>query len=636
MIPFAAAALEGECNKNVLITGSLTLSIAIATAISNLNPNRIENTSGMKYPALANRTFYNFLKMNKQDIITKLIGNYLDVEISSDGYITVAELKTVANNGLREVSIDLNTALIPPFLVSRIKSAHVNPFVKTSGAYFDKDYVYKPLFWLYVSPSSGLKKAEPLVVSWTSANKTVLSIDQGFLSAFRLVPRLLKNEIFWDDLSGPDYGVIKNQLVSEYDFPNYTEAYVKVKKGYLDQYLTCRKKAAVQLFTVIKAIPLDDDIKKLVNEKGSYVKEFNQFEIRISEFLHKEDVVRLEINGYKIIPVDKFEMDISPVGHYWKGIEGIVTEYRARNEMEFEYVYVSDDVLQKYEVDDDYEVHPDSGGVRYRGQWAVSHCERIGRNGIKVELKKLYEGTPCDVIEHWNKYSIDISEVGEGENIAVKAKRLTRKYFLFGRLFSQVANKICHSSFSPSEIITLDQGAIEYTGWMEFPDYKPISCHVSLQSFSKDDFVSRCKRLYILLGENLQEGSLRKIINMIGYPLDDTKSYRSLKLLELFLKYLFVSIETGLNPIQDKETIVERTKELTEFNMLSKLFALNDIRQLDAHKNRDATSKFNSALEKVGIESNSVSNNYARICDQIYDGLNDQFVDINNLLLNFI
>lgn len=62
MIPFAAAALEGECNKNVLITGSLTLSIAIATAISNLNPNRIENTSGMKYPALANRTFYNFRK----------------------------------------------------------------------------------------------------------------------------------------------------------------------------------------------------------------------------------------------------------------------------------------------------------------------------------------------------------------------------------------------------------------------------------------------------------------------------------------------------------------------------------------------------------------------------------------------
>lgn len=570
--------------------------------------------------------------MNEQDIITKLIGNYLDVDISSDGYITVAELKTTQDN----VSIDVNTALVPPSLVSRIKSSHVNPFVRTSGAYFDKNYIYKPSFWLYISPSSGLKKAEPLVVAWESVNKTVLSIDQGFLSAFRLIPRLLKNEIFWDDLSGPDYGVIKNKLVSEYDFPNYTEAYVKVKKEYLAQYLSYRKKTAVQLFTIIKEINVDDDIKKLLNEKGSYVKEFKQFEIRISEFLHKDDVVRLEINGYKIIPVDEFEVDISPVGHYWKGIEGVVTEYRARHEMAFEYVYVSDDVLGKYERDDVYEVYPDSGGVRYRNQWAVSHCERIGRNGIKIELKKLYEGVPYDVIEHWNKHSIDISEVGEGENIADKAKRLTRKYFLFGRLFSQVVNKISDTSFSPSEIITLDQKAIDYTGWMDSPDYQPITHHVSLQNFPKDDFISRCKKLYILLGENLQERNLRKIINSLGFSSDDTKEYRSLKLLELLLKYLFVSVETGLNPVHDKAAIIERVAELKEFNMLSRLFALNDIRQLDAHKNRDSTFKFNSALEKFDIEPNSISNNYARICDQIYDGLNDQFMDINNLLLLII
>ena len=570
--------------------------------------------------------------MNKRDIISKLIGNYLDVDISSDGYITVAELKTTEGN----ISVDLNTALISPALVSRIKSSHVNPFVETSGAYFDKNYVYKPSFWLYVSPSSGLKKAEPLVVSWKSANKTILSIDQGFLSAFCLVPRLLKDEIYWDELSQPDYEVVKNRLASEYEFPNQTEAYVKVKKGYLDQYLACRKKVAVQLFTIIKEIDIDDNIKGLLNEKGYYIEEFNQFEIRISKFSPKEDVARLEINGYKIIQVAELRDDTSPAGHYWKGIEGIVTEDRTRHKMVGEYAYISDDVLQKYEVDDDYEVHPDSGGVRYRGQWAVSHCERIGRNGIKVELKKLYEGTPDDVIGYWNKYSIDISEVGEGENIAAKAKRLTRKYFLFGRLFCQVANKICHSSFSPIEIITLDQDAIDYTGWADFPDYKPISHHVCLRNFSKEDFICRCKKLYILLGENLQERNLRKIINTIGFSLDDTKSCRSLKLLEFFLKYLFVSVETGLDPIQDKETIVGRTKELTEFNMLSKLFALNDIRQLDAHKKGNFTLKFNLALEEFDIEPPSISNNYARICDQIYDGLNDLFVDINNLLLKSI
>lgn len=569
--------------------------------------------------------------MNEQDIITKLIGNYLDVDISCDGYITVAQLKTTED----KASIDINTALISPALISKIKPSHINPVVKAPGVYYNKDYIYKPSFWLYASPSSGLKKAEPLVVSWESVNKTVLSIDQGFLSTFRLIPRLLNDEIYWDNLSKPDYDVVKNKLISEYDFPNHTEAYVKVKKEYLDQYLSYRKKTAVQLFTIIKEINVDDDIKGLLNEKGYFIEEFGQFEIRISESSHKEGVARLEINGYKIIPVDEFEMEISPVGHYWKGIEGIVTEYRARHEMAGEYVYVSDDVLELYETDDDYAVHPDSGGVRYRNQWAVGHCERIGRNGIKVELKKLYEGTPDDVIEHWNKYSIDISAVGDGENIADKAKRLTRKYFLFGQLFSQVVNKICDISLSPVEIITLNQGAIDETGWMDFPDYNPITHHVSVRKFCKEDFISRCKKLYILLAENLRESNLRKIINSLGFSSDNTKDYRSLKLLEFVLKYLFVSVETGLNPIHDKAAIIERVAELKEFNMLSKLFALNDIRQLDAHKNHNSTLKLNSALEKLGIEPNSISNNYAIACDQVYDGLTDQFVDMHNLLLKF-
>lgn len=57
MIPFAVAAMEGEFNRNVLVTGSLTLLSAIATAIYNLSHRRIDNTSGMKYLALANKTF---------------------------------------------------------------------------------------------------------------------------------------------------------------------------------------------------------------------------------------------------------------------------------------------------------------------------------------------------------------------------------------------------------------------------------------------------------------------------------------------------------------------------------------------------------------------------------------------------
>ncbi len=104
-----------------------------------------------------------------------------------------------------------------------------------------------------------------------------------------------------------------------------------------------------------------------------------------------------------------------------EGIENLVTEWRARHEMPFEYIYVSDEVLSKYESDDDYEVYPKSGSVSYGNQWSVTYCERIGRNAIKIEIKKLYEGNSYEVIDYWNKFSIHPSEVIEGENIAEKA-----------------------------------------------------------------------------------------------------------------------------------------------------------------------------------------------------------------------
>ena len=150
--------------------------------------------------------------MNKKTIIDKLIGDTLKVKQEGD-YLVVAKLKTIEKNGLRE-EIDTNTALISDKLINKIKASQVNPVINSSSAYYEKGYIYKPSFWLFLSKISGLKKAEPLVVSWCSDNLTTLSIDQGFLSAFSLSPRLSDEEIFWDDIKKPVYGVVKNKLLS--------------------------------------------------------------------------------------------------------------------------------------------------------------------------------------------------------------------------------------------------------------------------------------------------------------------------------------------------------------------------------------------------------------------------------------
>ncbi|WP_343617302.1 hypothetical protein [Flavobacterium sp.] len=573
--------------------------------------------------------------MKKSEIISKLVENLLDIQ-TDGGHITIAELKTIDMNGLNE-TIDINTALVSPSLINKIKSSHVNPYVNLSGAYYREDYEYKPSFSLYLSKSSGLSKAEPLVVSWCSGNHTTFMIDQGFLSAFKLSPRLLEDEILWDDLKEPQYNVVKIKPLSEYDFPTHSEANVKVKKDYLEIYLAFRKKVAVQVFTIKRDIPIDEEISTLLKNKKYFIEEFKQFEIRLSRFDHKENIARLEINGFKVL-LENSENDQEEeivTGHYWKGIDGLVTEWRARHEMPLEYVYVSDKVLAVYEADEDYEVHPLSGSVRYRNQWAVTHCDRVGKNAIKIDIKKLYEGNRYTVIDYWNKFSIHPSEIIEGDNIAEKAERLTRKFFLFGRISSGLFNYLFELNYSAKDLIGLDEENIEYTGWSEFLEFNAIAQHVDLKSFSKEQFISRCKKLYILLGENLQEKFLRRIVNMLEFPVSITKEFRSIKLLELIVAYLKIADESGLHPVQNKETLVQRVLENKNFNALIKLSAINNIRQLDAHKTNDSKAKLHKALIDLGIPPNSISNNYANSCEQVYDNLNEMFIELNTFLSDF-
>lgn len=573
--------------------------------------------------------------MDKNQIIAKLIGNLLDIQTESE-HITVAELKTIDKNGFKE-TIDINTALVSPNLISKIKSSHVNPYVNLSGAYYREDYEYKPSFSLYLSKSSGLNKAEPLVVSWCSGNHTTFMIDQGFLSAFKLSPRMLDNEILWDDLKEPEYDVVKIKPLSEYVFSTHSEAYVKVKKDYLEIYLAFRKKVAVQVFTIKRDIVIDEEISTLLKNKKYFIEEFKQFEIRLSRFDHKEDTARLEINGFKVLleNSENNQEEETVRGHHWKGIDGFVTEWRARHEMPFEYVYVSDKVLAVYEADEDYEVYPLSGSVSYRNQWAVTHCDRVGKNAIKIDIKKLYEGNRYTVIDYWNKFSIHSSEIIEGENIAEKAERLTRKFFLFGRIFTGLFNHLFKLNYSAKDLIGLDEEHIEYTGWSEFPEFNAIAQHVDLTSFSKEQFISRCKKLYILIGENLQEKPLRKIVNMLEFPVSITKEFRSIKLLELIIVYLKISDESGLHPVDNKETLVARVLEIKKFNALVDLSSVNSIRQLDAHKTNDSKARLNKALADLGVQPNSISHNYANACWQIYDSLDEMFVRLNVLFSNY-
>lgn len=63
-----------------------------------------------------------------------------------------------------------------------------------------------------------------------------------------------------------------------------------------------------------------------------------------------------------------------------------------------EEVYVKDNVLLDYEGKEDYDILPEYGIVGYSGYLVMSDVYRYGRHHIQINLRKLYEGTPPDVV----------------------------------------------------------------------------------------------------------------------------------------------------------------------------------------------------------------------------------------------
>ena len=72
--------------------------------------------------------------------------------------------------------------------------------------------------------------------------------------------------------------------------------------------------------------------------------------------------------------------------------------------------------------------------------------------------------------------------------------------------------------------------------------------------------------------------------------------------------------------------------ENKSFNALLELSAVNSIRQLDAHKANDSKARLHKALIDLGVEPNSISNNYSDACWQVYDSLDKMFLDLNMFL----
>jgi len=500
--------------------------------------------------------------------------------------IFVSELSThELKNGIKSTR-DYQSLLIDSNLIDFIKPDEINQTTDSSvHPIYDKDYEYKGRSTVFVSNAKGLKKVKPLIFSWESANNISFQPDPYFLLTYGLTPRITENHIHWDDLSRPKMDIAICIPKSIYDFPIYSKSFVKINKEYLQDYLMLRKKMLIQVYCETRILPPNDELVGLLGENSFFEKSTKYNHFRINKI--SDDKIFTEVTGFRVlqlddsVPISKWDKKAS--GDIWPGYDELINRLNVKH---WNYVYVSDEVLGKYEQDEHYSVCPETGGVSYKNQWSVTRCSRIGRNHIEIELFKLYEGTPLEVIHYWNKFAVDKFTIDENKlNIAERAKNLVFSYLRFGELLSSLINRYFELNIASQDLIKLNRQELNYYAWYNIESVKPITHHLE-HNLSKQAFLYRQKQLQLFLTENLVEKKLRNIATKtLGIDLDKFKKsqhevFRSIKILNLILNYINISYETGLNLKSDSPEINSRLEnELKEIELIKLLDAINTLRQ---------------------------------------------------------
>jgi hypothetical protein len=135
-------------------------------------------------------------------------------------------------------------------LVDAVLKAHgetIGSEVSANGPHPSSPGGFVPRFWIHagtIEPSG----FEPLVNSWVSGSVTTLWPDQGLLMTYGLAPQCLENKILWNDLATPSPDIIVVQPTSVYDSPKASEAFVKIRSHYLQDYATLRGMAVMQTY----------------------------------------------------------------------------------------------------------------------------------------------------------------------------------------------------------------------------------------------------------------------------------------------------------------------------------------------------------------------------------------------------
>ena len=485
-------------------------------------------------------------------------------------------------------------------------------------------------------------ETEPLVLGWTNNNRTAMVLDPKFTMTYGLMPRALGDgSIHWDDPAAPEFDLAIVDPPSVYEDLRVSNTRTLVSKAHLQDYLSLRGMCLVQVYYETRSAIQDTAIQAALGSESRRIVRLRDREI---DFWRNSDgTYTAQVWGARVVakpgalPITVDDLD--HVGLQWPGRPAPVTHGDARKLLPHDWVYVSDTVLGAYEGRPDFDIHPESGGVSFGGQWSVGFCGRVGRDVIRVELKKLHEGTPDRVIRHWHAHAVAPRSEFQGaqafgaRNVAIRTRELVCALVDLGERLSALRQALGSKAGSGSDFVGLDRTHLDYVGWWKGALVEPVARHVPLDMV-RDVFLDRCLDLDKLAIEVLPERFLRPMVRKVGAPQDDIDVFRGLKLLDRLACLAQVANEAGLSLAQAGSEIVTRFHRdgTNPAQPLTHLFVISDLRQIKGHRKDEVDARVKKALARVGIDVQMAAGGWGTVLDRIYDGAIKDLVFVGDTL----
>lgn len=482
---------------------------------------------------------------------------------------------------------------------------------------------YEPLFWVF---TDGTVVFEPLALRWDSGGIEVVLPEQGLLMTYGLAPRYTADQIVhWDDPEEPERDVIIADTSTSLLFGDVGSAFVDADANLIRDYSSLRGLSVVQVYYVETAAPPEEQVVAILRTEEEIEIEFPGRTMYLKQL--REGDVLAQCWGIRLLfepgdlPITQGRRDYATLD--WPGA-GMVTREDARMAGIADHaseVFVRDTVLARFEGQPDIEIHPETGAVSYKNQWGVSWCQRYGRDLIRVDLKKLYEGNRPEIVLHYHQHAVEPPPLADRRwdepNVATRAKRIALAWADLGGVLSEVAYSLGVSSTS-ADLVGVTRSDLEYRGWWSDEEFERIARHIP-PGLSRDDFAARCAGIYRSTIDRVGEGHLRRIVHALGFDPEEVREYRSLKLLALVVGMASLAMESGLDLVRDRAEVVSRFLEQSSTGSISALFKLNEMRQLDSHAQGSTQAKLDAALREFGIDPLSTLGGFDVALDAVYD-----------------